>query len=424
MQGTIYNNFPAFGCDWARVGPESAPIQVVLLSGGGGATKSGIKNQIQLCRPGIGADGKASLDELSSFRTGDLVPSSVVFSRDGALVVASVDEYEETKVDDGKGGEKVKRTSRGGAKLLKLLVEGESAKLIELGYFRTDWAEEDSTMAVARFNTNASELATGGEDGTVRLWGIAAASKDGAKGIEGGEELGETKRLELTGHKEPVVDLDWSPKSDLLVSVSKDSTARVWRVKDGKLLAEATAQSGGTRNKKTIGKDCFRAARFFEVEGGGSPGGDGKAKKELRLLATMCPQRGDTHVVEFAVTGSAAAGDVALAPLRTVRLCDHSAAPRALRLSLDGAHVGIGTNGGNMYTLDRASLATVARKEEACGLPVTMVAFSPPSAEPNILFGCSPDRTCYVLSTAGANTVLLLVLALVVLALLAYQFAM
>ena len=137
----------------------------------------------------------------------------------------------------------------------------------------------------------------------------------------------------------------------------------------------------------------------------------------------MCPQRGDTHVVEFAVTGSAAAGDVALAPLRTVRLCDHSAAPRALRLSLDGAHVGIGTNGGNMYALDRASLATVARKEEACGLPVTMVAFSPPSAEPNILFGCSPDRTCYVLSTAGGK-ILQIVLALLVLALLIWQFGM
>ena len=106
MQGTIYNDFPAFGCDWARVGTESDQIQVVLLSGGGGATKSGIKNQIQVCKPSIGTDGKPALTELSSFGTGDLVASSVAFSRDDAPVAASVDEYDEETVDVGKGRRK------------------------------------------------------------------------------------------------------------------------------------------------------------------------------------------------------------------------------------------------------------------------------------------------------------------------------
>ena len=97
MNGPIFQDFPVFGCDWSRraFGKDETPTSIVLLAGGGGATKSGIKNQILLGTPSADAQGKPTIDTLSVFETDDLVASFVAFSSDARYVCASVDQYDE-----------------------------------------------------------------------------------------------------------------------------------------------------------------------------------------------------------------------------------------------------------------------------------------------------------------------------------------
>ncbi|MFB2934495.1 AAA-like domain-containing protein [Aerosakkonemataceae cyanobacterium BLCC-F154] len=76
---------------------------------------------------------------------------------------------------------------------------------------------EDSVLSV-NFSPNNQIIASGGREGTVKLW-----TKNG--------QLIRT----LRGHKNAVWGVVWSPNGELIVSTSEDKTAKIWR-KDGKEL--------------------------------------------------------------------------------------------------------------------------------------------------------------------------------------------
>ena len=69
-------------------------------------------------------------------------------------------------------------------------------------------------MPVLAWSRDGKTIATGGTDGTVRLWDV------------GEREV----RLALAGHKRPVRGLAFAPKGTWVVSVSDDKTAhlRAW----------------------------------------------------------------------------------------------------------------------------------------------------------------------------------------------------
>jgi len=66
-------------------------------------------------------------------------------------------------------------------------------------------------------------LASGGKDGTIRLWDIAT-----------GQSLGEP----LRGHKDEVNSISFSPDGKILASGSKDETIRLWDTTTGQSLGE------------------------------------------------------------------------------------------------------------------------------------------------------------------------------------------
>ncbi|CAF2081748.1 hypothetical protein HID58_020929 [Brassica napus] len=91
-----------------------------------------------------------------------------------------------------------------------------------------------------KFSPDGKFLATGGEDGVVKIWRITLSASFVGQELMREQEalvmfpnkafyLEETPFQELYGHTGDVLDLAWSD-SNLLLSASKDKTVRLWRV--------------------------------------------------------------------------------------------------------------------------------------------------------------------------------------------------
>jgi len=93
-----------------------------------------------------------------------------------------------------------------------------------------------------KFSKDGKFLATGGEDAIVRVWNIFGATE---KSVNGSRQLGKEKSCseskpsrgyildpnphrEFTGHKRDVIDLDWSPVKNYILSSSNDKTVILW----------------------------------------------------------------------------------------------------------------------------------------------------------------------------------------------------
>lgn len=78
-------------------------------------------------------------------------------------------------------------------------------------------------------------LASGGEDGTVRLWSLGSSGKRGQHAL----------KATLKGHQKPVVLMSVARhKSSLLVTISSDSKVRVW---------DTTTSSSSSRSSSCVG---------------------------------------------------------------------------------------------------------------------------------------------------------------------------
>ncbi|WP_159053416.1 NB-ARC domain-containing protein [Streptomyces regalis] len=79
-------------------------------------------------------------------------------------------------------------------------------------------ADSTAVHALGYGDNSTGTLATGGDDGTIRLWDT-------------------TGTAELSGHTAPVTGLCFAPGGHLLASTSVDGTARVWDVPNGRTVA-------------------------------------------------------------------------------------------------------------------------------------------------------------------------------------------
>jgi WD40 repeat protein len=98
-------------------------------------------------------------------------------------------------------------------------VSGEAVKVLPV---------EEGPVNVVRFSPDGEVLATGSDDGTVRLWDVSGGGL----------------REELTGHDQGVLSLAFDPQSDVLVSGSTDQTVRLWETATGAPITSIAAHAG------------------------------------------------------------------------------------------------------------------------------------------------------------------------------------
>jgi len=237
----------------------------LLLAGGGGAANTGVKNGFEIFE--ITTNGENVIGEsVTRFFTGEYSVYSLA-ARPAAnnnlphrvLLAAGHNEYCQVYTlsldrerNDSSAREGVHRRSNGipagsqqGSRVeeqheTKLIFKTEPFKRVQI-----DFNEKEPYGKVVRISLNGKFLASGGDDGHLRVFSFP--------------EL--TKVHDFPEHEKEIDDIDFSPDSSKICSISKDKRAIVWDVKKGKKHAE-------------LGWDCpggvkylFKRVKFGCVEG-------------------------------------------------------------------------------------------------------------------------------------------------------------
>jgi WD domain, G-beta repeat len=126
-----------------------------------------------------------------------------------------------------------------------------SAKGVAAGHFSRFQAGREPAVA---FSPGGKLVLTGSLDSTARLWQVA----DG--------KLVAT----LSGHGGPVIAVAFSPDGKLVLTGSDDKTVRLWQAPDGKSVATLSAGgAGGVLARRQAGADRLRRQHGTAVAGGG-----------------------------------------------------------------------------------------------------------------------------------------------------------
>jgi len=108
-----------------------------------------------------------------------------------------------------------------------------------------DYSPKDPYGKVVRISYNCKLLASGGDDGKVRIWSFPDLAKV----------------HEFASHEKEIDDIDFSPDNLKVASISKDRRGIVWDIKKGKKHAELGWESN------TNVKYMFKRIKFGCVEG-------------------------------------------------------------------------------------------------------------------------------------------------------------
>nr|SVE85556.1 EOG090X07XQ [Daphnia pulicaria] len=161
-------------------------------------------------------------------------------SPDNSVRKRKPSENKENDVDSSKSPESLRKGLLSQRRLRMLAHPMDSVKT-DIG------PQEESFQKVARISSSGKLLATGGCDGYIRLW-----------------QFPTLKPLrDIKSHEKEVDDMDFSPDSQKIVSVSKDGCAFVWNSKDGNKLCQL--EWTPPDNAKYLFKRC----RFSVGEGDG-----------------------------------------------------------------------------------------------------------------------------------------------------------
>jgi prolactin regulatory element-binding protein len=351
---------------------EGKEKEVVMVAGGGGAAKCGIPNEITVNELVTNEKGMPELKKLSAVDNGSELTSDLCVSPNSEYVAAVLSEN--CKIFGFKGN-----------------------GLAELASFQADFAEEEKERCVniARWSLNSDMLATGGEDGILRVWKVGGAGKD------------VTKLVECKGHEKPINEVDFSPDGTMLITSSKDKTCRLWKASDGKELCVLPTATGKLDPKaKRPAIYIYRGCRFI--------GGNNN------IITVQTPTRGPAYLTKWAV--NVTAGDksdftATCVPLQTVTLAQEPVCE--MKLNASGTLIGIGSNGGKLIVLNAETLSVI-RSQEAHHFPITGCAFAPRKADDerlDVIMSGSADQAIYVMavkSTGGAMIYILLLLLVII----------
>ena len=246
---------------------------VVLIPGGGGSAKTGVKNMVQVAKP----TRSGVFEYLRSFDTGvklcTSVSSGLVEKADANITVVCLG------FDDGT------------CTLLEVSINEEAPKadknnvyyspdieFIELTSFRADLAVKDSFIKCSQIFLNGT-IATGGEDGVCRLWKLS----------HNDQRWTVIRECDLSKQKGPITAIACHPFKAWICVSSKDGSINVVNTETCKVIGNAYS---------SVPYECSNSMQKIECKGACfSISGN-------NLFSIQCARRGISHLVKWTISSS------------------------------------------------------------------------------------------------------------------------
>ncbi|XP_065843212.1 guanine nucleotide-exchange factor SEC12-like [Oscarella lobularis] len=340
-----------FAADYPLFAIASLKDGCLLVAGGGGASKTGVPNRVEIYRISRGI--------------GDLHPHGTricthdVGSR--SVMNACVDSPQRyVALGQDASCHVLTMTRLGGsaaARLRKTSSSNDEWVLANFAEKMTDFGRDGVAgfQNVVRFSASGGVLATGGGDGCVRTWKFPAMSPGWV----------------LRGHTGEIDDLDFHHSRDQLVSVSKDCLACVWNLSTGNCVTKLDA-SRIWRAKQYRHRTCRFGSKRSQVWLY-----TGFVSNRGAVASYLCQWHGESYkLIDYAKVAN-----------DTITKVD---------ASLGGSYVAIGTMSGSIGVYETSShgLQFVKRVDNVHQTFVTGIAFTTLRDGEMGVASISIDRTC------------------------------
>ncbi|XP_022529430.2 prolactin regulatory element-binding protein [Astyanax mexicanus] len=334
---------------------------IVLTAGGGGASKTGIKNGVHfLSLELVGSQHSATL--LHSHDTETRATMNMALG--GDVVAAGQDgncslmrfrqrapkEGQSAPTKDGAGQQGGARRrggkgQNGGGDVAQMKDESLQVLVEDVGTVKSDLSPQDPMQKCVRFSSDLKLLLTGGADGYLRAWEYPSLKE----------------KLNFKAHTDEVEDLDISPDNKHIVTVGRDFACNVW---SGDQLAMGLCWH---ENMSHITEKMYRyqSCRFAKVE---------DQKDALRLYTVQIPYKRERKPLPCYLTKW---DGKSFLPLLT-KTCGNEVIS-CLSVSDCGTFLGLGTITGSVAIYIAFSLQKLYYVQESHGIVVTDLAFLPDS---------------------------------------------
>lgn len=419
MGSIVYvTDYPLYGIEAISQGAGG----LVVLAGGGGAAKTGVPNTLEVISV-VGAPARricSITQEDGAFANLAFHPREMavaagtdgvlkLFSLEGEGFSAPAGSVSGMRSTSGGGaGRKGRRTSS-----LSTAQALTAPAIVPMAKQDTDFSAEDQFQRVVRFSHDGTRLATGGSDGTLRVWEFPSLRRTLKVPLVASAGAGGAG---IASRAAPLIqDLDFDHVGARIAVCAGDGPALIFRAVDGSREASLTWYAN---NNNLDDASVFKCCRFGSVQG------------VSMLFTAVNPVRSSAKARKHSVIVQWDVGTWRERRSRQVSqesLC-------ALTVSRDGSMVAAGDMEGFVFVHNAADLSPL-QKVRAHGLFVTGLTFirdseaaasssssSSSSTAPTHVLSISADRacvkTCVHRSAKSTNIVFLFAFILFALALL------
>ncbi|XP_017293979.1 prolactin regulatory element-binding protein [Kryptolebias marmoratus] len=340
---------------------------LVITAGGGGASKTGIKNAVHFLDLQLVGEHQYSASLLHSHDTDTRATMNmavgngvIAAGQDGTccLMTFKLQTQEDGQVASKPGNSTQRGNARrragktDGMEPNKAAASGDTSDMKDetatitmkaLAEVQSDLNPQDPLQKVVRFSPDLNFLLTGGTDGHVRVWEFPSLKK----------------KFDFNAHEGEIEDLDMSSGNKHLVTVGRDFTCNVWT---GNQL---TTKLNWLETMPQIAEKSYRylACRFGRVE---------DQKDALRLYTVQIPHKRDRKPPPCYLTKW---DGKSLLPMLTSP-CGAEVLS-SLAVSDSGTFLGLGTVTGSVAIYIAFSLQKLYYVQESHGIVVTDLAFLP-----------------------------------------------
>ncbi|KAK9513157.1 hypothetical protein VZT92_026717 [Zoarces viviparus] len=351
-----------------KVDPKTG---LVITAGGGGASKTGIKNAVHFLDLQLVGEHQYSASLLHSHDTDTRATMNmavgngvIAAGQDGTCCLmrfkhcSQKEEGKDAAKDAGnslqqgnarrragKGDKGGQDEAAGSGEMSDMKDETPRISVTGLAEVLSDLNPKDPLQKVVRFSPDLSLLLTGGTDGHIRVWEFPSLKK----------------KFDFKAHEGEIEDLDMSPGNKHLVSIGRDFSCSVW---SGSQLAMGLKW---LETMPQIAEKTYRymACRFGKVE---------DQKDALRLYTVQIPHKRDRKPPPCYLTKW---NGKSFLPMLTAS-CGTEVIS-SLAVSDCGTFLGLGTVTGSVAIYIAFSLQKLYYVQESHGIVVTDLAFLPDS---------------------------------------------